>query len=1333
MEEKVPADRWGTFGRLVCLRRKGLQDWGSLPLDKTKFTIGREDGHDLRLRRLACSRTHAEITVGAQNKVYLEDLDSGSGTFLNDEQLAPGNKKELQSNDIIEIYDRMFRFEYPPQDNHCAQRGALTPQNGVRTPRGRPAVDRVAAKSPARSRSVSRSRSISSVGKPASGSGTPVKRESSSGVESAPIKEEENAPSTLPKSPPTSQETSVDLPVTGEKESDAEGLGLSASKTDHIARDGNGDAELPTNEEAALAPEASDTESLAKDDLKVDTDEALKADTDEALKVDTGEALKVDTDEAGCTAHPTRMDDQAIEKPTERLTPARALPSYMRPTASSAAEAVPSATGRSPAARGVASAPRPNRLSALSPGDLSLLNYFDRIPPTAEATSGNNGQKISGLGAGLSLANERILREVDDFVISAKGAVKGKHVAAPSERILNRPLTPTASEKKPRLEEQVTPRPPSTIRLSESEARSIRKTLFPADSTKSTLGAAAFDLTKSEVIPSPRHVPPSVLPATPKMEMAPMKSEESLVSRAGLHDEDNNLLTDTLPASPRTAPRKVVTFGPLLSPEVFHRDDPPATPIRRGRRTPGSAVKPSLKQTPLATSSLVQEDQASASTGSDAEDTGGEAELLLPAAQEVEAVQVGSVKAECEDPRATPPGGGTLPLDETASPPEEQELQSVTGPDRLNKVQSEGDVNLVGVRELMNTPARDGNAMNLVGVREMLRTPVQSEGDGVNLVGVREMLKTPGLVRADEANLVGVRELVKTPTHGGPPMSLVGVREMLKTPGQVGADEANLVGVREMLKTPVRSEEDEVNLVGVREMLKTPGQVGAYDVNLVGVREMMKTPKLKEQHPDVSGVAQLFESPVVESGRGKVDSENEAGNVDDISLGQDARSGNSRTVAVISPIRTRRATKKSSERTEVESVPVEAPTRKLRSRSRRILSKTAQPAADSVDSVTEGNEPVEKASTSEATHGITNEAAALDSALTDELAPQLAPQPEPLETDDDPLIETSQLKKKGRRSGHKIANVEQSTNADGTHPPRRTRNQRRKLELSVEPKPDAEIPETEASLSSTQETDLSKDTDPTIMTTAGGGRGIDAQVEEMGTRKNLRKRKQQANVVDQNTALNEGEGGNSGEVLDGTTAKDKKRRVADTAGESGPISPEEFYGYTTRGRAAKANTSGEEKPKTGRKRKAGVDREDEEQQRSQEVADGALGRKKAKSEERDTERDEDNQADERIAGKNGRHGRNGMVGKTSSPSDEEDSVVVRRAGRPRRQVGKPLVEVGDGVNTRKHGARQTSQEPLAQEKTVQRRTRSGLRKGAEVADIPKPAPAPVLRRSKRKQ
>ncbi|KAJ3293897.1 hypothetical protein HK104_004126 [Borealophlyctis nickersoniae] len=80
------------------------------------------------------------------------------------------------------------------------------------------------------------------------------------------------------------------------------------------------------------------------------------------------------------------MDDQAIAKPTERLTRARAVPSYMRATASSAAKAVPSATGPSRAARGLGSAPRSSKLSAQSPGESSLLNYFDRIPPTAETT-----------------------------------------------------------------------------------------------------------------------------------------------------------------------------------------------------------------------------------------------------------------------------------------------------------------------------------------------------------------------------------------------------------------------------------------------------------------------------------------------------------------------------------------------------------------------------------------------------------------------------------------------------------------------------------------------------------------------------------------------------------------------------------------------------------------------------------------------------------------------------------------------------------------------------------------------------------------------------------
>jgi pSer/pThr/pTyr-binding forkhead associated (FHA) protein len=52
--------------------------------------------------RVWCSRQHALITF-EENQLWLEDLNSSNGTYVNRTRVYPGNKRPLAVNDVIQI------------------------------------------------------------------------------------------------------------------------------------------------------------------------------------------------------------------------------------------------------------------------------------------------------------------------------------------------------------------------------------------------------------------------------------------------------------------------------------------------------------------------------------------------------------------------------------------------------------------------------------------------------------------------------------------------------------------------------------------------------------------------------------------------------------------------------------------------------------------------------------------------------------------------------------------------------------------------------------------------------------------------------------------------------------------------------------------------------------------------------------------------------------------------------------------------------------------------------------------------------------------------------
>lgn len=75
----------------------------NIPVNKDMFVIGRMQDADLILTRDGgISRKHACIQIRG-NKYYLSDLQSKNHTFLNEQQLVPGEKMKLKNGDNIMI------------------------------------------------------------------------------------------------------------------------------------------------------------------------------------------------------------------------------------------------------------------------------------------------------------------------------------------------------------------------------------------------------------------------------------------------------------------------------------------------------------------------------------------------------------------------------------------------------------------------------------------------------------------------------------------------------------------------------------------------------------------------------------------------------------------------------------------------------------------------------------------------------------------------------------------------------------------------------------------------------------------------------------------------------------------------------------------------------------------------------------------------------------------------------------------------------------------------------------------------------------------------------
>jgi pSer/pThr/pTyr-binding forkhead associated (FHA) protein len=79
-------------------------------------TVGRNEDNTLRLAEPKVSRHHARLTV-KQSSVFVEDLGSANGTFINSRRIEANKPWELHSGDRLRFDRDEFEFRAPAQES----------------------------------------------------------------------------------------------------------------------------------------------------------------------------------------------------------------------------------------------------------------------------------------------------------------------------------------------------------------------------------------------------------------------------------------------------------------------------------------------------------------------------------------------------------------------------------------------------------------------------------------------------------------------------------------------------------------------------------------------------------------------------------------------------------------------------------------------------------------------------------------------------------------------------------------------------------------------------------------------------------------------------------------------------------------------------------------------------------------------------------------------------------------------------------------------------------------------------------------------------------------
>ena len=97
------------LGRLVVVESSALEEGDAYAIDSTALTVGRSGDNDVSLNGDSFASSHHARFEPRRDGVYVEDVGSTNGTFVNGIRLT--HERRLVPGDVVRIGETDLRFE----------------------------------------------------------------------------------------------------------------------------------------------------------------------------------------------------------------------------------------------------------------------------------------------------------------------------------------------------------------------------------------------------------------------------------------------------------------------------------------------------------------------------------------------------------------------------------------------------------------------------------------------------------------------------------------------------------------------------------------------------------------------------------------------------------------------------------------------------------------------------------------------------------------------------------------------------------------------------------------------------------------------------------------------------------------------------------------------------------------------------------------------------------------------------------------------------------------------------------------------------------------------
>jgi S-DNA-T family DNA segregation ATPase FtsK/SpoIIIE len=98
----------GILNKLYVI--EGPDNGRSFPLHDGITTIGRFSDNDIHISDRGVSRHHAKF-VKEDNTVFIVDLNSLGGVFIDGEKIKPGSKAEIEEDSTVKMGNTLLSFQ----------------------------------------------------------------------------------------------------------------------------------------------------------------------------------------------------------------------------------------------------------------------------------------------------------------------------------------------------------------------------------------------------------------------------------------------------------------------------------------------------------------------------------------------------------------------------------------------------------------------------------------------------------------------------------------------------------------------------------------------------------------------------------------------------------------------------------------------------------------------------------------------------------------------------------------------------------------------------------------------------------------------------------------------------------------------------------------------------------------------------------------------------------------------------------------------------------------------------------------------------------------------